>query len=201
MKKISRYLLAGLGLMLFISSCSNDLKVVGPEYSDDIWETREYKVQRHPTVIRNGFGMDLLHTGSGDLDVLYMTEESKLEYPYDLMFSSEMAYSKNSAGEWTGTGNPVVFLADDVKAAMVGSGITDFENFTAADIAQFASELKYDPVIDIESTLHYHDDSCTPDADGNYTHEEGFPIQNLIRAEYKKLIIGTACCAHNPQRP
>ena len=210
MKKTLRYLLTGLSLTFLVSSCSEDLTVKGPEYTDDIWETRVYKAERHPTVIRNGFGMDMRHEGGSDHDVLYMTEETALEFPYDIMFSSDQAYSKNNAGEWTGSGNPVIFMAPDVRATIVGNGIDAFESFNSTDIETYLADLKSDPEIDIESVKHHHDDSCITDADGNYAHEEGFSIQSLIRAEYKKLIIGNKfrpnvggvfeCAANDPEQ-
>ena len=190
MKRITAYLTIILAVLCTISSCSNDVEVKGPNYTDDVWETRAYKVERHPTVIRNGFGMDLLHEGTSELDVFYMTETSIKEFPFDLVFTSDQAYTKNSAGEWTGSGNPVIFLAPDVKAKMIGAGIELFNSFAVSDIAAHKGELSADPELDLESTKHKHDESCVKDADGKYSHDEGFYIQNLIRAEYNKLIIG-----------
>ena len=62
--------------------------------------------------------------------------------------------------------------------------------FRSNEVAGHKGELVSDPILDLESTKHKHDDSCVKDADGKYTHDEGFYIQNLIRAEYKKLVIG-----------
>ena len=190
MKKNLIYLAMIFTLLISISSCSNDVKIVTPDYPESVWDTRVYKIERHPTLIRNGFGMDLLREGDAELDVLYMTETTSNEFPYDLMLTNDYAYSKNNAGEWNGSGNPVITLAADVKAAMVGTGIAFFESFVATDIATYKDQLQADPELDLEGATHYHDDSCEKDADGNYTHDEGFYIQNLIRAEYKKLIIG-----------
>lgn len=197
-------------LLIIVAACSNDITVKGPEYSDDVWETREYKIERHPTLIRNGFGMDLLHEGSSELDVLYMTETSVNEFPYDLMFCNDYAYSKNSAGEWNGSGNPVIFMAPDVKATIVGYGISDFESFVSTDIAKYITSLEADPELDLESAKHYHDSSCATDAEGKYSHEEGFYIQSLIRAEFTKLVIGNkfrpnvggvvVCSANDPNQ-
>ena len=190
MKRTIFYLTMICATLFTISSCSDDIEVKGPDYTDDVWETRVYKVERHPTLIRNGFGIDLLHEGTSELDVLYMTETTINEFPFDLVFSSDQAYTKNNAGEWSGSGNPVIMLASDVKAKMIGAGIDLFNSFAASDIAAHKSGLASDPVLDLESTKHKHDDSCVKGADGKYNHDEGFYIQSLIRAEYKKLIIG-----------
>ena len=137
MKKNLIYLAMIFTLLISISSCSNDVKIVTPDYPESVWDTRVYKIERHPTLIRNGFSMDLLHEGDAEFDVLYMTETTINEFPYDLMFTNDYAYSKNNAGEWNGSGNPVITLAADVKAAMVGTGIAFFESFLATDIATY----------------------------------------------------------------
>ncbi|MDR1738628.1 MAG: hypothetical protein LBR66_07440 [Candidatus Symbiothrix sp.] len=110
-------------------------------YSADIYETREYKVERHPPVVRNGFGMDIFHLGNSSADTLYLdvdlppwhpnnpgatgsevyitdpeTGERQL-FEYDLLFYNEFAYVHQATGDYSNTGYPVIFMYTDPNNA------------------------------------------------------------------------------------
>jgi hypothetical protein len=106
-------------------------------YSTDIYALKEYKVERHPPVVRNGFGMDIYHLGNASLDTLYLdtdlppyhpnnpgaegrtltrTDEETGEtvpFEYDLLFYNEFAYVPQTTGDYSNTGYPVIFLYTD----------------------------------------------------------------------------------------
>ena len=143
-------------------------------YDTNIYELKTYKVERHPTVNRHGFGMDFYHYGSALADTSYLKSSSD-GFAYDLLFYNDYAYTQTSTGDWTASGNPVIFMASGVQAVMIGQGISVFNSFsydsiTSARINQLAS----DPVIDTISTKN----------------PQGFQVESLIRAAYEKLIIG-----------
>jgi hypothetical protein len=143
-------------------------------YPSHIYEQKTYKVERDPGVNRNGFGIDFYHYGSAASDTLYLKSSSD-SFPYDLLFYNSYAYTQTSTGDWTGSGNPVIFLASGVKALMVGQGITVFNSFTYDSITSArVSQLASDPAIDTVSTKN----------------SQGFQVESLIRAQYAKLIIG-----------
>jgi hypothetical protein len=115
-----------------------DNKIV---YGTDIYELKEYKVERHPTNVRNGFGMDIFHLGTAALDTLYLDtvlpplhpnkpnaegplpvkrytdaetlEEIEAEFAYDLLFFNEFVYNLQGTGDYSSTGFPVIFLYTD----------------------------------------------------------------------------------------
>ena len=176
--------------ILLSASCSEDVFENEIVYPESIWDVRSYKIERHPTVNRNGFGMDLLTLGADSLDSQYLTEETIKTFPFDLLFYNDFSYTQSFTGDWNGSGNPVIFMNTGVKAAIVGYGVGRFDSFTAAEIANFTDSLKVDPVLDLESTKHRHSEKCTMNSDGTYSHEEGFQVQSLVRVEYAKLIIG-----------
>lgn len=177
-------------LTLFSGGCSEDIFNEEITYPESIWDTRVYKIERHPTVNRNGYGMDLFHFGNDSVDSEYLTEETLGSFPFDLLFYNDLSYSQSFTGDWIGAGNPVIFMNTGVSAAIVGYGISRFESFTNVEKDLFNDSLKCDPVVDLQSTKHRHDESCMINADGSYNHEEGFQIQSLIKEEYSKLIIG-----------
>jgi len=49
-------------------------------YSDSIYDLKTYLVERHPTVVRNGFGLDIFHEGNASLDTLYLSNEKLPPY-------------------------------------------------------------------------------------------------------------------------
>ncbi|MDR3127160.1 MAG: hypothetical protein LBU08_01630 [Tannerellaceae bacterium] len=115
-----------------------DNKIV---YGTDIYALKEYKVERHPPVVRNGFGMDIFHLGTAALDTLYLDtvlpphhpnkpdakgplpiklytddetlEEIEAEFAYDLLFFNEFVYGLLSTGDYSQTGFPAIFLYTD----------------------------------------------------------------------------------------
>ena len=190
MKRTYILSIISLGLLFFIYSCSEDIFTEDISYPESIWDVREYKIERHPTVNRNGFGMDLFHPENDSVDVNYLTEETLSTFDFDLLFYNDSSYTQSFTGDWNGTGNPVIFMNEGVMAAMIGTGIERFGSFIESEIETFKDSLKTDPVLDLQSTKHRHDENCIKNDLGEYTHEEGFQIQSLIRKEYAKLIIG-----------
>ena len=83
-----------------------------------------------------------------------------------------------------------MFFRSDTMAAIAGYGKDIFDSFSPSDITALKSSLSSDPELDLESTKHKHDESCISDADGAYSHDEGFQVESLIHQEYAKLIIG-----------
>jgi hypothetical protein len=143
-------------------------------YQSHIYEQKTYKVERDPGVNRNGFGMDFYHYGSAVADTLYLKSKTDA-FPYDLLFYNSYAYTQTSTGDWTGSGNPVIFLASGAQALMVGQGVAVFNSFTYDSITPTrVSQLASDPAIDTVSTKN----------------SKGFQVESLIRAQYAKLIIG-----------
>ena len=190
MKKLIVLFLLSFWMITALHSCSEDLFSEEVVYPETVWETREFKVERHPTVNRNGYGMDLLLSGSDTIDAAYLTDSTVYTFPFDLLCDNDFAYAQSFTGDWNGTGNPVIFMHPDAKAAVVGYGINRFNEFLASELNVYRDSLMADPVLDLESTKHFHNGSCTQKADGTYSHEEGFQVQNLIREEYAKLVIG-----------
>ncbi len=131
----------------FSTSCQQ--QDVAPEkvitYSDSIYDLKTYKAERHPTVCRNGLGMDIYHEGNASLDTMYLSYEKlppyhpnnpvasgvtlkrysketgdSVAFEYDLLFYNEFAYSLLSTGDYSTTGYPVIFMytnpTDDSKS-------------------------------------------------------------------------------------
>ena len=171
-------------LIAIFFSCQQEEDEPKVTYSEDIYSLKEYKVERHPPVVRNGFGMDIYHEGNSGLDSMYLlsdylpswhpntpyltgytikryNEESGdyVDFKYDLLFYNEFAYSQNYAGDYNGTGYPVIFMytnpeneSDCTRAAMVGIGIEFFESFTADSItSERIGALSTDPLINLLS--------------------------------------------------
>jgi len=107
-------------------------------YSDSIYDLKTYLVERHPTVVRNGFGLDIFHEGNASLDTLYLSNEKlppyhpnnpvgtgailkrynkaagdSVAFQYDLLFYNEFAYNLLSTGDYSATGYPVIFMYTD----------------------------------------------------------------------------------------
>lgn len=139
-----------LSVSLFIFLCSCQQTEIEPTkknvYSDSIYSVKEYKVERHPPVVRNGFGIDIYHEGNSSLDSMYFSYEKlppyhpnnpgakgavikhysestkdSVEFNYDLLFYNEFAYVQQSTGDYSSSGYPVIFLytdpVDDSKSA------------------------------------------------------------------------------------
>ena len=128
-------------LLLFglLAACQQEDPKTGSEivYSTDIYELKEYKAERHPPVVRNGFGMDIYHLGSAASDTLYLDTElppyhpnnpgaegrtltktneetgEAIPFEYDLLFYNEMAYVPQVTGDYSSTGYPVIFMYTD----------------------------------------------------------------------------------------
>lgn len=125
-------------LSIGFSSCQQeepDQKVV---YSNDVYQLKEYKVERHPPVVRNGFAMDIYHEGNASLDTMYLRSDrlpawhpnypyadgyvirrcnmetaDSVYFKYDLLFYNEFAYAQSYSGDYNGTGFPVIFMYAD----------------------------------------------------------------------------------------
>jgi len=185
-----RYALTLWAVILIMStiSCQKEpAETTSIVYSDSIYSLRTYKVERHPTVVRNGFGMDIYHLGNSGFDTMYFSDKltawhpnnpcatgnilkrysedlsDSVEFAYDLLFFNEFAYTKNYAGDYNGSGYPVIFLYTNpnnenasTKATVVGTGIDCFDAFTADSItdARIAS-LSSDPLINLPALRTY----------------------------------------------
>lgn len=157
-------------------------------YGSSTYELKTYKVERHPTLVRHGFGMDIYHQGDAILDTLYLKSDSS-SFQYDLLFWNEMAYTPLSTGDYTSVGYPVIFMYTDtinpdksVKAVMVGQGITYFNSFTAYSITPTRiASLKADPYIDLSK---YRTEVHTSTVDGSIL------LESTAESLYSTLVIG-----------
>jgi len=200
-----------LTLILFIS-CQQGTNENPVVYSDDLYVLKEYLVERHPTVVRNGFGMDLYHVGNSSLDTMYLTSPlpswhpnaayetgvtlkkynetaaDSVEFDYDLLFFNEFAYTQNYAGDYNGSGYPVIFMYTDptnanncTKAAMVGQGTDCFDAFTYSSIEAYKDSLKADPLINLNALrVEMH----TSTVDGTIM------LEDSVSSLYPSLAIG-----------
>jgi len=157
-------------------------------YNDSIYSLKQYKVERHPTVIRNGFGMDIYHDITQTKDTCYL-KSANSTFAYDLLFYNEMAYFQLTTGDYSSSGCPVIFLytdsvnsANSVKAAMVGQGINYFNAFTKDSItATQIAKLKSDPYINLSK---YRTAIHTATITGSIL------LQTTADSLYSKLTIG-----------
>jgi len=123
----------------FLAACQQedpnaDKKI---EYGSDLYALKEYKVERHPPAVRNGFGMDIYHEGNSGADTLYLNTalppwhpnnpvatgaaltkpnsdtDKPQPFEYDLLFYSEFAYVPQANGDYSSTGYTVIFLYTD----------------------------------------------------------------------------------------
>jgi hypothetical protein len=169
-------------LLVLFAACQQEVLEPTVVYSDDLYVLKEYLVERHPPVVRNGFGMDLFHEGNSAHDTLYLTDKlpswhpnaayatgitlkkydadlaDSIDFNYDLLFYNEFAYTQNYAGDYNGSGYPVIFLYTDpnnanncTKATMVGQGIDCFEAFNYDSINNYKDSLKADPLINLNA--------------------------------------------------
>jgi hypothetical protein len=129
--------IVGLLTVVLFCSCQQELDEQSVVYSDDLYVLKEYLVERHPPVVRNGFGMDFYHEGNSSLDTMYLTTSlpswhpnaayetgitlnryssdvtDSVEFKYDLLFFNEFVYSQNYSGDYNGSGYPVIFMYTD----------------------------------------------------------------------------------------
>lgn len=200
-------------LFIVFSSCQQEELTVKSLYSNDLYQLKEYKVERHPTVARNGYGLDFYHEGSSLLDTMYLSDRLPSWHPnypyaggailkklstetgdsvafnYDLLFYNEFAYAQNYAGDYNGSGYPVLFMytdpeneANSTKAVRVGQGVTFFNSFTADSITSIRiAALKADPLINL---AEYRTELHTSTVDGMIT------LQSTISPIYQQLVIG-----------
>jgi hypothetical protein len=178
------FLLPIIGLSF---SCQKETKVATITYSDSIYSLKVYKVERHPTLVRNGFGMDMYHDGDASCDTSYLRSDTS-SFPYDLLFYNEFAYSMSATGDYTYSGYPVIFMYTDtldgsksVKAVMVGQGIDRFNAFTYDSISNYISSLKSDPYIKLSK---YRTELHTATVDGYVL------LKDTAEALYATLVIG-----------
>ncbi len=188
MHKIKIFLNLILLLFLIFSCQQEEINTEIPiVYNDSIYDLKQYKVQRDPKVLRNGFGMDIFHAGNALKDTTYMKSDSS-KFEYDLLFYNEMAWSPLSNGDYSGSGSPVFFMYSDsidasksVKATMVGQGIQCFTNFTADSIAKYITKLKADTFFRIKN---YRNEVLAPNVSGKLL------LQTTADSLYKTLVIG-----------
>jgi hypothetical protein len=187
---LSKTTLFGAIAALFLISCQQQI----PEnttltYNDSIYSLKQYKVERHPTVIRNGFGMDIYHDMNESNDTCYL-KSANSTFAYDLLFYNEMAYFPLSTGDYSSSGCPVIFMYSDtvntsnsVKAAMVGQGLHCFNTFTKDSITPaIISKLKSDPYINLSK---YRTIIRTTTVNGSIL------LQTTADSLYSKLTIGS----------
>lgn len=137
--KTPKIILTSLCCTVLLFSCQQGItEAPVVTYSDSIYSLKQYKVERHPTVVRNGFGMDIYHKGNASLDTLYLSYQKlppyhpnnpvatgailnrynvqagdSVTFQYDLLFYNEFAYSLLSTGDYSSTGYPVIFMYTD----------------------------------------------------------------------------------------
>ncbi len=180
------------------------------EYSEDIYDLKEYLVERHPPVVRNGFGMDMYHEGNSGLDTVYFStdlpayhpnnctstgtdtyyeyEGEEYKFEYDLLFYNEYAYAQNYAGDYVYTGYPVIFMYTDPEddsnsthACMVGQGIDCFEAFTYDSLFTYVDSLASDPEICLDD---YRTEVESDNVEGSIL------LKSTIGSVYSSLVIG-----------
>jgi len=157
-------------------------------YNDSIYDLKQYKVERHPTLVRNGFGMDIYHDGNVLLDTMYL-KTANSSFNYDLLFYSEMAYFPLSTGDYSSSGYPVIFLytdtlndANSVKAAMIGQGLNCFNSFSIDSVTSIQiAKLQSDPYIIL---ANYRTEVHTTTIDG------AILLQSTANALFTDLSIG-----------
>lgn len=157
-------------------------------YGSSTYDLKTYKVERHPTLVRNGFGIDIYHQGDITLDTLYLKSDTS-SFKYDLLFWNEMAYTQLTSGDYSASGYPVIFMytdptndANSTKALMVGQGITYFNSFTADSITPTRiANMKADPVIDLSK---YRTEVHTSTVNGSIL------LESTASALYATLTIG-----------
>lgn len=199
-------------MVVLFAACQQEIENEPVVYSDDLYVLKAYLVERHPPVVRNGLGMDLYHEGNAAHDTMYLKEQlpswhpnaayasgitlkkynaesgDSIDFNYDLLFFNEFAYTQNYAGDYNGSGYPVIFLYTDptnanncTKAAMVGQGIDCFNAFTYDSISTYKDSLKADPLINLNALrVEMH----TSTVDGTIMLQES--VSNL----YLSLAIG-----------
>lgn len=153
-------------LCIFIAYSCQQQDITSPAakvYSDSIYSLKTYLVVRHPTVLRNGFGMDIFHEIKTENDTCYLKSDTA-SFAWDLKFYNEQVYTQLSTGDYGTTGYPVIFLYADsanseksVKATLIGTGINCFNAFSVDSVARYVSRLKADPYIRLSkyrTTLH-----------------------------------------------
>jgi len=208
MKKFVFYLF----LLVLFAACQQEISEPAVVYSDDLYVLKEYLVERHPSVVRNGFGMDLFHEGNSAHDSLYLTDKlpswhpnapyatgitlkkydddlaDSIDFNYDLLFYNEFAYTQNYAGDYNGSGYPVIFLYTDpnnandcTKATTVGQGIDCFEAFSYDSIMAYKESLRADPLINLNALRA---DKHTSTVDGTIM------LQDSVSNLYLSLAIG-----------
>lgn len=178
-------------------------------YSDATYSLKVYKAERHPTVCRNGLGLDFYHLGVSTLDTMYLGYENlpawhpnnssaigrtiirsdSVEFQYDILFYNEYAYSQLSTGDYGASGYPVIFMytnpLDDsksTKAVMVGQGLSCFNAFTADSVtAQRIAALKSDPQVNLAA---YRTEIHTATINGSVL------LESSASALYGSLVIG-----------
>ena len=187
--KTQKLLFYNLWIILFLVSCQQETTTTPVvTYNDSIYSLKQYMVQRDPTVVRNGFGMDIYHEGNSSLDTLYL-KSANSTFTYDLLFYNELAYTPLSTGDYSGSGYPVIFMYTDtlnttksVTAALVGQGITYFNSFTKDSItATQIAKLKSDPYINLAK---YRTEIHTATINGSIL------LQTTVTSLYNSLIIG-----------
>lgn len=128
-----------LAATILLAACQQEeveetVKIV---YGADIYELKEYKAERHPPVVRNGFGMDIYHPGNASSDTLYLDTDlppyhpnnpgaegstitkpdaetgEAIPFEYDLLFYNEFAYTLQITSDYSNTGYPVIFMYTD----------------------------------------------------------------------------------------
>ena len=135
MKKI--YLTLAAAILLAACQQEEVEETVKIVYGTDIYELKAYSVERHPPVVRNGFGMDIYHLGNASSDTLYLDTDlppyhpnnpgaegstitktdaetgEAIPFEYDLLFYNEFAYTLQITGDYSNTGYPVIFMYTD----------------------------------------------------------------------------------------
>jgi hypothetical protein len=216
LNKIVRYKIFFLGICCFsLFSCQQEeidteKKIV---YSDSIYSLKEYKVERHPPVCRNGFGMDIYHEGNSSFDSIYFSYEKLPPYhpnnpvssgyvinrynaetgdsismEYDLLFYNEFAYTLLTTGDYGSTGYPVIFMytdpTDDKKSTKASMVGQGIDYFNAFTAD---SITKYKSGLKSDSLINlaaYRTEVHTASIDGTIL------LRDVIEPFYAGLVIG-----------
>jgi predicted small secreted protein len=139
MKKI--YLMIVAALLSAACGREDGVETAEPVPGADMYDLKEYRVERHPPVVRNGFGMDVYHSGNASSDTLYLDTDLPPYHPnnpgaeggtitktdaetgevvpfeYDLLFYNEFTYVPQITGDYSNTGYPVIFMYTDPSNA------------------------------------------------------------------------------------
>ena len=161
----------GLVVLILSFACSKDNNIADPVVQGD-YTLKVYALERSPKINRTGAGMDFVH--DADLpDTTYYGPNTPEDFKADAMFYNLMVYFTDENGDTQSEGSPAILLEGTAMAALVGTGIdffTEFSDVTPDMINNLASDAS-------------NDLSLCKNSDGLYD-------RDLVLATYEQCVIG-----------